>query len=351
MNIKIDPITSSFRVNEGSKFIPKLAELKYPIRKVRMRFETAEGSGWTNKAEEALQRIKRKFNKLQILAIPKEGQVVTDGPMEEILKLSEREGRLAKWAAEVRTYDISYIQIKEADGSVVKKFFGQGEQVQETPDANKGGTFNLSKKLQAKLTPTPRTWRLYLGKETIEEGSGVGIILVSPDEKMHSYVIRLKFNTFDHAIDCEALLAGLAASISKGMKDLHVFMDSQKLVARIEGNHTPAIEQKKRVGNHKVGISQSESIGRYQNKIIGGGDKQQQEGKSGKQCVTVQSLLQKAIFSPLNLRRLDQLYYRSQGEAIRIRVGGMTQDPLDGQQHIYSQFAPSSEQQVSFALP
>ncbi|GJU23355.1 reverse transcriptase domain-containing protein [Tanacetum coccineum] len=167
-------------------------------------------------------------------------KVVTDGPMQEILKLSKREGRLAKWAAEVRTYDISYIQRKEDKGSLVKKFFGQGEQVQETPDGNEGGMINLSKKLQAKSTPTLRAWR------TIEEGSGVGIILVSPDEKMHSYAIRLKFNTSDHAIDCEALLAGLAASVSKGMKDLHVFMDSPKLVAQIEGNHTPATEQERK---------------------------------------------------------------------------------------------------------
>ncbi|GKE97269.1 hypothetical protein Tco_1582124, partial [Tanacetum coccineum] len=50
--------------------------------------------------------------------------VITDGPMEEILKLSRREGRLAKWAAEIRAYDISYIQRKEAEGSIVKKFFG-----------------------------------------------------------------------------------------------------------------------------------------------------------------------------------------------------------------------------------
>ncbi|GJU46139.1 putative reverse transcriptase domain-containing protein [Tanacetum coccineum] len=157
-----------------SKFIPKLAESKYPIRKVRMRFEIAEGSGWTNEAEEALQRRKRKLKKLQTLAIQKEGRhgdmlhpnekmvqalihttrslraifrnhkvkVVTDGPMEEILKLSRREGRLAKWATKVRTYDISYIQRKEAEGSVVKKFFGQGEQVQETPDANEGEMIN-----------------------------------------------------------------------------------------------------------------------------------------------------------------------------------------------------------------
>ncbi|GJY99045.1 hypothetical protein Tco_0516475 [Tanacetum coccineum] len=56
----------------------------------------------------------------------------------------------------------------------------------------------------------------------------MGIILVSPEERMHSYAIRLKFNTSDHAIDCEALLAGLTVSVSK------------------EGNHTPATEQEKK---------------------------------------------------------------------------------------------------------
>ncbi|GKE04055.1 reverse transcriptase domain-containing protein [Tanacetum coccineum] len=160
------------------------------------------------------------------LCEPTAVKVVTDEPMEEILKLSGKEGRLAKLAAKIRTYDISYIPRKEAEGSVVKKFFGQGE--------------------QAKSTLTPRAWRLYLSKETIEEGSGVGIILVSPEERMHSYAIRLKFNTSDHAIDCEALLAGLAVSVSKGMKDLHVFMDSPRLVAQTEGNHTPATKQEKK---------------------------------------------------------------------------------------------------------
>ncbi|GJS33942.1 hypothetical protein Tco_0532324 [Tanacetum coccineum] len=281
VNIKIDPVTSLFRVKEGrffgymvtnegvradpkkvqaiilsltpkspnqirslflqltaiSKFIPKMAELQYLIRKVRMRFKTTEESGWMNEAEEALQRIKRKLNKLQTLDVliedeilmlclrqkdetissvllveregiqipvsyvsrPLQGMEICYTPTEkiEILKLSEKEGRLAKWAAEIRTYDISYIQRKEAEGSIVKKFFGQGEQVQETLDANEGGTFNLNKKLQEKSTPTPRAQRL-------------------------------------------------AASLSKCMKDLHVSMDSPKLVAQTEGNHTPATEQERK---------------------------------------------------------------------------------------------------------
>ncbi|GKA36971.1 reverse transcriptase domain-containing protein [Tanacetum coccineum] len=240
VNIKIDPVMSSFGVKEGrfldhmvtkeglradpgrihaiilsptprspnqirnlflqltaiSKFIPNLAELKHPIRKARTRMETTKESSWMNEAKEALRRIERKLGKLQTLSIPKEGddpmlclrqrnktissvllveregiqipvsyvsrppqgmkicytstekrvqalihttrslrtvfrkhkvKVVTDGPMEETLKLSRREGRLGKWATEIRTYDISYVQWKEVEGSVIRKFFGQGE--------------------------------------------------------------------------------------------------------------------------------------------------------------------------------------------------------------------------------
>ncbi|GKC10422.1 reverse transcriptase domain-containing protein, partial [Tanacetum coccineum] len=108
----------------------------------------------------------------------------------------------------------------------------------------------------------------------------VGIILVSPDEKMHSYVIRLKFNASDHAMDYEALLAGLVAYVSKGMKELHVFIDLLTLIAQIEGNHMPATEHERsvnEVGNHKARISQPRSFGGYQDKTIN------QSGKSSTQ--------------------------------------------------------------------
>nr|GEX28769.1 hypothetical protein [Tanacetum cinerariifolium] len=164
---------------------------------------------------------------------------------------SEDNGEGLRWSKRTKRVNIlgrnsNKKQKKEAEGSIVKKFFGQGEQVYETLDANEWGTFNLNKKLQAKSTPTPRAWRLYLGKETIKEGLGVGIIRVSLKKRTHAYAIYLKFNTFDHTIDCEALLAGLAASIRKGMKDLHVFMDLPKLVSQTEGNHMPATEQERK---------------------------------------------------------------------------------------------------------
>ncbi|GKE07026.1 hypothetical protein Tco_1399044, partial [Tanacetum coccineum] len=117
---------------------------------------------------------------------------------------------------------------KEAEGPIMKKFFDQGEQVERTPDANEEGTLTLSKKLQAKSTPTPRAWQLYLGKETIEEG--------------------------------------LAASTNQGMKDLHVFIDSLTLVAQVEGSHTPTMKQEKYKEEildaiaHSIGIKTRPSV-------------------------------------------------------------------------------------------
>ncbi|GKC95199.1 reverse transcriptase domain-containing protein [Tanacetum coccineum] len=131
-------------------------------------------------------------------------KVVTDGPMEETLKISRRERRLGKWDTEIRTYDISYVQRKEVEGPVIRKL------------------------------------------DAIEEGSGIEIIMARPKEKMYSYAIRLKFKASSYAMDCEALLAGLAASANQGMKDLHVFIDSLTLVAQVEGNHTPAMKQERR---------------------------------------------------------------------------------------------------------
>nr|GEW28152.1 hypothetical protein [Tanacetum cinerariifolium] len=107
-------------------------------------------------------------------------------------------------------------------GSSGEKFIGQGEQVLHMLDKNKEETSGSREKPQKELIPTPRAWRLYMGREASKEGSDVGMILVSPKEKVYSYVIHINFYAFEDSMDYEALLAGLVASVDKGMKDLHV---------------------------------------------------------------------------------------------------------------------------------
>nr|GEY29189.1 hypothetical protein [Tanacetum cinerariifolium] len=54
---------------------------------------------------------------------------------------------------ELRTYHISYVQRKEVDGQVVKKFFEQGEQVLRVSDKNNERASGLKEKPQEELVP------------------------------------------------------------------------------------------------------------------------------------------------------------------------------------------------------
>ncbi|GJX07369.1 reverse transcriptase domain-containing protein, partial [Tanacetum coccineum] len=67
-------------------------------------------------------------------------------------------------AVEIRTYNISYIRTNEAEGQMVNKFLGQKELMSRMLNEKDEGMSRWSKKLQAKLTPTPRAWRLYLSR-------------------------------------------------------------------------------------------------------------------------------------------------------------------------------------------
>ncbi|GKB78130.1 reverse transcriptase domain-containing protein [Tanacetum coccineum] len=261
VNIKIDLNTSSFGVEEGKflghmvtkeglttigKFIPKLAELNYPINKVHMRMDVAAGFGWTNKDEEAFQMIKRKLNKLK-------GR----SPNTCLLckTTATRNGDMlhpyGKHGASFNSYNkIHEDNLQQTQGSSYNRWTNGGNN-----EALKKG--NTIRKIGCKIQTYGFFVHTKKGGQRISSEDilsrtrrAVQENTTSPDEKMHSYAIRLKFNASDHAMDCEALLAGLVAYVNKGMKDLHVFIDSLTLVAQIEGNHTPAMEQERK---YKVG--------------------------------------------------------------------------------------------------
>ncbi|GKC27326.1 hypothetical protein Tco_1034620, partial [Tanacetum coccineum] len=94
-------------------------------------------------------------------------------------------------------------------GQIVNKFLKQKELLPHMLKGKEEGALRQSNELQARLTPTPRVWRLYLSKEAVKEGSGVGMIQLGLDEKIYSYAIRLNFDTLDHNMYYEALLEGL----------------------------------------------------------------------------------------------------------------------------------------------
>ncbi|GJS80050.1 hypothetical protein Tco_0729931 [Tanacetum coccineum] len=116
------------------------------------------------------------------------------------------------------------------DTCLVAQAPNEGEQVMRVSDKNNKEASISKEKPQEELVLAPTAWRLYVGREPSKEGSGVGMILVSPEKKVYSYAIRLNFYASEDSMDYEALLAGLVAFAESGMKDLHVFVGSKLLI-------------------------------------------------------------------------------------------------------------------------
>ncbi|GJY66465.1 reverse transcriptase domain-containing protein [Tanacetum coccineum] len=208
VNIKIDPNASTFGINEG---------------KLLRHLVTKEG----------------------VRADPEKVHAIIRSPVPKNMKQSAPyylwKGKESKYPSPTRAN-----QYKDPEGPLVNKFLGQGKHELGTSGASREETILVGKELEPNLTPTPKAWRLYIGNEAVEEGSGIGIILVSPDETIRSYAILLNFKASEHSRDYEALLAGLVASVGQDIKDLHVFIDSSTLAAQMERSYAPVMRQERK---------------------------------------------------------------------------------------------------------
>ncbi|GJQ95750.1 reverse transcriptase domain-containing protein [Tanacetum coccineum] len=89
-------------------------------------------------------------------------------------------------------------------------------------------------------------WKLYTDRASSSDGSGAGLMLISPQGKEHTYALRFEFETTNNEAEYEALLAGLRISEEMEIKSLVIFVDSKLIVNRVKGffeARQPAIKQ------------------------------------------------------------------------------------------------------------
>ncbi|XP_071712655.1 uncharacterized protein [Rutidosis leptorrhynchoides] len=78
------------------------------------------------------------------------------------------------------------------------------------------------------------------------DGSGAGLMLVSPEGKEFTYALRFEFSTTNNEAEYEALLAGLRLARDLNIQYLKVFVDSQLVVNQVAGifeARSPTIQQ------------------------------------------------------------------------------------------------------------
>ena len=84
-------------------------------------------------------------------------------------------------------------------------------------------------------TPKPPCWKVYVDGAANQRGSGVGLVLISPERATIEKSLRLGFSATNNKAEYEALLQGMAMVQKMGGKVVEIFLDSRLVVGQVKG--------------------------------------------------------------------------------------------------------------------
>ncbi|XP_021690440.2 uncharacterized protein LOC110672082 [Hevea brasiliensis] len=143
-------------------------------------------------------------------------------------------GRIAKWQVILSQYDIVYMTRKVVKGSVI------ADLLTENPtDDHEALDFDfLNEHINAidEVTKVKDdVWQMYFDGEANLSSNGIGALLVSPDGKHFSIVVKLIFECTNNVAEYEACVSGLQAAIEMKVKKLEVYRDSALTIYQVKG--------------------------------------------------------------------------------------------------------------------
>ncbi|XP_042418938.1 uncharacterized protein LOC122007191 [Zingiber officinale] len=122
-------------------------------------------------------------------------------------------GRIIKWAIELGEYDIQYQPRTAIKAQALADFLTEVHQ-----------------------TSSEETWKIYVDGSANHHGSGVGVLVISPQGDILQLAVRLNFRVTNNEAEYEALLAGLQVARYVGVARVIIYSDSQLVTQQVTGN-------------------------------------------------------------------------------------------------------------------
>ncbi|XP_073041974.1 uncharacterized protein [Primulina eburnea] len=138
--------------------------------------------------------------------------VLTNSPLGRILTHSDMSGRLVKLTTELGECDIQYEPRTAIKAQALADFLAETMR-QENEDP----------------------WKVYVDGSSSKDGSGVGVVLISPAGEEVKLAVRLDFRASNNEAEYEAVLVGLRAARNVGATRVLIFSDSQLVAQQIKG--------------------------------------------------------------------------------------------------------------------
>jgi ribonuclease HI len=160
--------------------------------------------------------------------------VVTSFPLKAILHNSNATGNIAKWAAELAKFQMDFQPRHAVKSQVLADFIVEWIPSLSTlggPDPDSDPT---PAEPRAPVFTEPH-WTLFFDGSTRQQGGGAGVVLVDPSGDQVKYMVHLEFKATNNMSEYEALIFGLSAALSLGIRQLLVKGDSQLIIKQVRG--------------------------------------------------------------------------------------------------------------------
>ena len=159
--------------------------------------------------------------------------VLTQLPLKTILRSADYTRRIAKWGTILGAFDIKYMPHTSIKGQVLTDLVAEFTEPQ-IEDSQSAGSMN--EKLVGTISQYCHpTWEVYVNGASNRKGSGIGLVLISPEKIIIEKSLRLDFSSTNNEAEYEALLIGMAMIQRIGGNSVKLFSDSRLVVGQVKG--------------------------------------------------------------------------------------------------------------------
>ena len=147
--------------------------------------------------------------------------VLSQLPLKTILRSADYTGRIAKWGTILGAFDIKYMPRTSIKGQVLANLVAEFTEPEIEKLPSNG---NMDEKLVGTISQyCLPTWKVYVDGASNQKGSGVGLVLVSPEKVVVEKSLRLDFLATNNEAEYETLLEGMAMVQRMGGKSIRLF--------------------------------------------------------------------------------------------------------------------------------
>ena len=128
-------------------------------------------------------------------------------PLKTILRSADYTGRIAKWGTILGAFDIKYMPRTSIKGQFLTDLVAEftEPEIEELPSDG-----NMDEKLVGMVSQYGlQIWEVYIDGASNQKGSGVGLVLMSPEKVVIEKSLRLDFSATNNEAEYETLLEGM----------------------------------------------------------------------------------------------------------------------------------------------